>query len=52
MHKLVSKGTIEERIDEIIEGKKELAENVIGAGEKWVTEMSDKEILELMRLEV
>ena len=52
VHKLVSKGTIEERIDEIIEGKKELAENIIGAGEKWVTELSDKEIVELMRLDV
>ena len=52
VHKLVSKGTIEERIDEIIEGKKELAENVIGAGEKWITELGDKEILEIMRLDV
>ncbi|MBR3457434.1 MAG: DEAD/DEAH box helicase, partial [Selenomonadaceae bacterium] len=52
VHKLVSRGTIEERIDEIIEGKKKLAESVIGAGEQWVTELSDKEVLELMRLEV
>lgn len=52
VHKLVSRGTIEERIDEIIEGKRELAENVIGAGEKWITELGDKEIVELMRLDV
>ncbi len=52
VYKLVSRGTIEERIDEIIEGKKKLAESVIGAGEQWVTELSDKEVLELMRLDV
>lgn len=53
VHKLVSGGTIEEKINEMIESKKELAENVIGeAGEHWITEMSDKEILSMLRLEV
>lgn len=32
VHKFVSKGTIEEKIDAIINSKKELAENVIGSG--------------------
>ncbi|MBR5968921.1 MAG: DEAD/DEAH box helicase [Lachnospiraceae bacterium] len=53
VHKLVSEGTIEEKIDALIESKKELAENVIGAGgERWITEMSDAALLDLMRLEV
>lgn len=53
VHKLVCKGTIEERIDAIITGKKELAEQVIGGGgENWITEMNDKELLDLMRLQI
>ena len=52
VHKLVCEGTIEEKIDLMINSKKELAENVIGSGaEKWITEMSDQELLSLMRLE-
>ncbi|MBR5091019.1 MAG: DEAD/DEAH box helicase [Ruminiclostridium sp.] len=53
VHKLVSEGTIEEKIDAIINSKKELAENVIGSGgENWITEMNDSELLKLMRLEL
>ena len=52
VHKLVSKGTIEEKIDLMIESKKELAENVIGEGsEKWITELSNDELLSLLRLD-
>jgi superfamily II DNA or RNA helicase len=51
VHKLVCKGTIEEKIDEMIEAKKELAENVIGSGgEKWITELSNEELMSMMRL--
>jgi non-specific serine/threonine protein kinase len=53
VHKLISTGTIEEKIDAIIESKKDLAENVIGGGgEHWITEMNDAELHELLRLEV
>ena len=52
VHKLVSTGTIEEKIDAMINSKKDLAENVIGSGgENWITELSDQEVLSLMRLE-
>ena len=38
---------IEEKIDEMINSKKELAENVIGSGgENWITELSDQELLD------
>ncbi len=44
VHKLVCKGTIEEKIDKLIESKKDLAENIIGSGrESWITEMSNAE---------
>ena len=52
VHKLVCTGTIEEHIDELIESKKELAEQVIGSGaDKWITEMSNEELLDLVRLD-
>ena len=51
VHKMVCTGTIEERIDTLISSKKELSENVIGAGgETWITELGDKELMELLRL--
>ena len=46
--KLICEGTLEERIDEMIEAKKELAETLVGGGETWITEMSDSELLELL----
>ena len=52
VHKLVSKGTIEEKIDALINSKKELAENVIGSGgEKWITDLNNEELFSLLRLE-
>lgn len=51
VHKLVCSSTIEEKIDAVIESKKELAENVIGSGgENWITEMSNKELLSILKL--
>ena len=53
VHKLVCRGTIEEKIDAMIEGKKELAESVIGGGaEKWLTELNNDELLQMLRLDV
>ena len=52
VHKLVSKGTIEEKIDAVINSKKELAENVIGSdGEKWITDLGNEELFSLLRLD-
>lgn len=53
VHKLVCKGTIEEKIDEMIRDKVELASNVIGSGgESWITEMSDDQLMSIMKLEI
>ncbi len=53
VHKFICQGTIEEKIDKLIESKRELAENVIGSGgENWITEMSNEELLSMLRLEV
>ena len=50
MHKLVSSGTIEERIDEMITSKRALAEAVVGAGEGWLTELSTDELRDVLTL--
>lgn len=53
VHKFVCKGSVEEKIDALISSKKELAENVIGSGgENWITEMSNDELMKLLRLDV
>ena len=43
-------GTLEERIDEMIERNKEVAEKVVGTGEGWLTELSTAELKELFAL--
>lgn len=51
VHKFVCQGTMEEKIDAMINSKVELAENVIGAGESWISKMNDDELVDLFRLE-
>ncbi len=52
VHKLISPGTIEEKIDAMIAEKSKLAQDVIGAGgEAWITELDNNELMKLMRLE-
>jgi SNF2 family DNA or RNA helicase len=50
VHKFVCAGTLEEMIDEMIESKKALAESIVGRGERWLTELSTRELGELVRL--
>jgi SNF2 family DNA or RNA helicase len=50
VHKFLCQGTLEERIDEMIERKKELAANVVSAGEAWLTELSTAQLKSLFAL--
>jgi len=50
VHKFVCLGTLEERIDEMIERKKELTESIVGTGEAWLTEMSTEQLKEIFAL--
>ncbi len=50
VHKFVTLGTLEEKIDDLIESKKGLAEAIIGSGEEWVTELSTDELRDLVSL--
>ncbi|WP_435108586.1 SNF2-related protein [Nocardiopsis synnemataformans] len=50
VRKMVCVGTLEERVDEMIERKKNLADAVVGDGEGWLTDMSVDELREAVRL--
>ncbi|MGH8146037.1 MAG: DEAD/DEAH box helicase [Rhodanobacteraceae bacterium] len=53
VHKFVCRGTIEERIDELIRAKQQLVQNVVeGGGEVNLTEMSNDELLDLVKLDI
>jgi SNF2 family DNA or RNA helicase len=51
VHKFVCNGTLEEKIHDLIESKKALAENVIGAGENWLTELDTNQLRDLLLLD-
>jgi len=50
VRKFVCVGTLEERIDAMIEQKKALAEQIVGAGESWLTELSTAALREVLAL--
>ena len=54
VHKFVTRGTIEERIDQMIAEKRQMAEEVLdaGGGEVNLTELPDDELMQLIRLDV
>lgn len=53
VHKFVCRGTIEERIDALIESKQQLAADALAGGEEInLTEMDDRELLNLVRLDL
>jgi SNF2 family DNA or RNA helicase len=53
VHKFVCKGTVEERIDQLIADKQRLSDEVLsGGGEVKLTELSNEELLELVSLDL
>jgi SNF2 family DNA or RNA helicase len=50
VRKFVCVGTLEERIDAMIEEKKALAEQVVGTGEGWLTELSTEDLRAVLTL--
>ncbi|OGI00707.1 MAG: hypothetical protein A2Y25_11570 [Candidatus Melainabacteria bacterium GWF2_37_15] len=50
VYRLISLGTFEEKIDEMIKSKKELANLTVSTGENWITEMSNKDLREIFTL--
>jgi hypothetical protein len=51
VHKLVCQGTVEERIGEVIDEKRAIADAVIGSGEAWLSELSTDELARLVMLD-
>ncbi|MBL7223011.1 MAG: DEAD/DEAH box helicase [Candidatus Brocadiae bacterium] len=53
VHKFICRGTVEERIDALIEEKANLADDLLTAGaEAMLTEMSDRELLSVVALDI
>lgn len=52
VHRFITLGTLEEKINTMLSAKKELAEMTVSAGETWLTEMSNEELRDLFTLDV
>ncbi|WP_370511333.1 DEAD/DEAH box helicase [Paenibacillus odorifer] len=50
VHKFIALGTLEERIDEMLENKQQLSDNVISSSEGWITELSTEALKDLFTL--
>jgi len=50
VRKFVCVGTVEERIDQMIEDKKALAQAIVGTGESWLTELSVADLRRVIEL--
>ncbi|MDF5720643.1 MAG: DEAD/DEAH box helicase [Rhizonema sp. PD37] len=50
VHKFVAIGTLEERIDQMIEDKKKLSSAVVGSDESWLTELDNQAFKQLIAL--
>jgi SNF2 family DNA or RNA helicase len=51
VHKFISTGTLEEKINDIIESKKQLADQTVDAGEQWLTELDTDQLRNLLVLD-
>ena len=50
VHKLMCAGTIEDKVDQLLERKRQLAATIVGEGEQWITELNDAELRDLFSL--
>ncbi|MFJ9728842.1 SNF2-related protein [Streptomyces sp. NPDC101209] len=50
VHRLITEGTVEDRIAEMLEAKRALADAVLGSGESALTELTDRELTDLVSL--
>jgi SNF2 family DNA or RNA helicase len=53
VHKFICRGTVEDKIDQLIESKQALVKDVLeGGAELQLTELSDRELLKLVTLDI
>ncbi|MYS88857.1 MULTISPECIES: DEAD/DEAH box helicase [Streptomyces] len=50
VHRLITEGTIEDRIAEMLQAKRALADAILGSGESALTELTDRELSDLVSL--
>ncbi|EFL14544.1 SNF2/RAD54 family helicase [Streptomyces sp. C] len=50
VHRIIAEGTVEDRIAELLEAKRALADAVLGSGEAALTELTDRELADLVSL--
>jgi superfamily II DNA or RNA helicase len=50
VHKFLCAGTIEERVNQMLEAKRDLAARIVGQGEQWITELNNDQLRELFSL--
>ncbi|MCU7493338.1 MAG: SWF/SNF helicase family protein [Ignavibacteria bacterium] len=50
VHRLITLGTFEEKIDDMIKQKKELSELTVSVGESWITELPERELKKIFSL--
>jgi superfamily II DNA or RNA helicase len=51
VHRLITEGTVEDRVAELLAAKRQLAQAVVGGGEAWLTGLSDADLAELVALQ-
>lgn len=51
VHRFITKGTFEEKINALLQSKRAIADMTVNAGETWLADMSDKELGEVFGLE-
>lgn len=49
VHRFITKGTFEEKIDEMLRQKKELADLTVSTGESWIGDLSDEDLSRIFR---
>jgi SNF2 family DNA or RNA helicase len=50
VHRLITEGTVEDRIAEMLASKRALADAILGSGESALTELTDRELTDLVSL--
>jgi len=51
VHKFITSGSLEEKIDQMIRKKSKLTEDMIGSGENWLSKLGINELKKLVSLE-
>ena len=51
VHRIITEGTIEDRVAELLRNKRQLADRVVGGGDGWIGELSHDELTDLVSLE-